>query len=128
MEQIMCFTNYLKTVVKTKGFWWIVPFAFLGFVLAGVFYIYSAVFMLIDLIRFELKKILYGGNESISGAAQFVKFGVGFFFYLIFAIISIILTLPLALVFLLVYCCFFVSSIGRVRGNPFFFHFITASF
>ena len=127
MEQILCFTDYIKGVFKVRGWWYIIPFALVGVVLTGVFYIYSAVYMLLDLIRFELKKVLYKNNEQLSGGAQFVKFLVGFIYYIVFALVAIFAILPLAIFFFLAYCCFFVSSIGKVRGNPFAFHKIEES-
>ena len=123
----MCFTNYLKSVFKVKGWWFLLPFTLIGLVLVLAFYIVAPVFMLIDLIRFELKKILYNSNETISGSAQFVKFLIGFLYYIIFAIVSAVMLLPLAIIYFLTVCCFFVSSFGRAKGNPFAFHAITTS-
>ena len=80
--------------------------------------------MLFDYVRVEIKKILYSDNEGLAGAAQFVKFLVGFFFFMIISILCIIASIPLAMFYFVMYCCFFISSIGKVRGNPFAFHFL----
>ena len=127
MPQLLSFTNYLKTVFNTKLWWVIAPFALVGLIISMVFYIFSPVYMLFDLARFELKKILYDGNDKLSGAAQFIKFGISYFGYSLAALITIILMAPLSIFFFLAYCFFFISSIGRVRGNPFKFHEIEES-
>lgn len=127
MPQIKCFTNYLKEVFKTRFWWVILPFTLIGLVLSLVFFILSPIYMLFDLARFEFKKILYADNEKISGGAQFVKFVISYFGYFIAALITIIFLAPLSIVFFLAYCAFFISSIGRVRSNPFKFHEIEES-
>ncbi len=127
MDQIKCFSNYLKGVFKKEGWWRLFPFALIGMVIALAFYIVASVFMLVDLLRFELKKILYGSNETISGSAQFVKFLMGFPLYFVFSIVSAVLLLPLAILSFLTVCFLFVSSLGRAKGNPYAFHSITNS-
>lgn len=124
MERILCFTALLKRVFATKGWWYIAPFALIGLVFSGLFYILSPFYMIFDYVRLEIKKILYNDNEGLSGAAQFVKFMIGFFAYMLSAVLVIIVSIPLAMAYFLVFIAFFVSSIGRFRGNPFGFHFL----
>ena len=122
MEKIRSFTNYLRYAFSVTGWWYVLPFTLVGLVLSGVFYIYSPIYMMMDLIRYDIKKILYNDNEGLSGGAQFVKFLVGFLYYMIFAITVVFAALPLAIFYFLAFCCFFVSSLGKVRGNPFVYH------
>ena len=122
MEQIQCFTDYMKKVFSTKGWWYIFPFALVGFVLAGLFYIYSPVFMLLDYIRFELKRLIYKDLEGVSGAGQFVILFFCYSVYMSFLISTVMCLIPLAIFYFLTYCFFFISSLGKVRGNPFAFH------
>ena len=127
MEQINAFTNYLKKVFNTKNWWIILPFALIGIVFSGLFYLFSAIYMCFDLARFELRKILYNDNDKLSWSAQFVKFAISYFGYFMAAFITIIFLCILAIGFFLTFCCFFISSVGKTRGNPFIFHTITES-
>lgn len=127
MPQIKSFTEYLKQVFSTRFWWAIVPFALIALVLSGVFYILSPIYMLFDLARFEFRKMLYCDNDKLSGGAQFVKFAISYFGYFIAALITILFMAPLSITFFLAYCGYFISSIGKVRGNPFKFHEIEES-
>lgn len=122
MEQILCFTDYMKKAFKTKGWWYVCPFALVGIVIAGVFYIYSPIFMLIDYIRYEMRRMLYKDLEGVSGAAQFIILFFVYTTYMTFFVTTVILLLPMAVFYFLTYCFFFVSSLGEVQGNPFAFH------
>ena len=127
MDQIKCFSKYLKGVFKVEDWWLLFPFALIGMIIALAFYLVAPVFMLVNLLRFELKKILYCSNETISGSAQFVKFLMGFPLYFVFAIVSAVLLLPLAILNFLTVCFLYVSSLGRAKGTPFAFHSINTS-
>ena len=124
MEKITFFNDYMKKVFHTKGWWYILPFTLLGLIFALVYYIYVVPFMLLDYPYRQLKGLLYKDNDKIDGRAQAVKFAIGYFFFMIFALIAIIAGLPLMLAYFLTFCCFFVSSIGKVRGNPFALNFL----
>ena len=127
MAQINAFTNYLRETFKIKFWWVIVPFAFIGLLFAGLFYLFTPIYMLFDLARFELRKILYSDNEKLSGAAQFIKFAISYFGYFLAAVLTIFQIGLLSMMFMLTFLAFFISSLGRVRGNPFKFHEITES-
>lgn len=122
MEQIKCFNELMKKVFSTKGWWYVVPFAGIGLVFAGLFYLTSPIFMLMDLIRFEMKRLLYKDLAETSAAGQFV---ILFFFYSVymsFVIAAVMCIMPLAICYFFAFGSFFISSLGKVKGNPFAFH------
>ena len=127
MAQISCFASYLKGVFKTKGWWIIFPFALIGLVFSGLFFLLCPIYMMFDLARFEFRKILYTDNDKLSGAAQFVKFAISYFGYFIAASLTILWVCLLSIGFFLAFIAFFLSSLGRTRGNPFKFHEIEES-
>ena len=122
MNIIKDYIGFMKTVFSTKGWWHLLPFTLVGLILSLAFFICSPVYMLLDYLQQEIKKILYGDNESISQASQCVKFILGFACYFNFAFIAIVATLPLAVLYFLSICIYFLSSLGKIRKNPFVFH------
>ena len=101
MDKILCFTAYMKRVFHTKGWWYIVPFAGIGLILMVVYYIYTPIYMLLDYLHIEMKKIVYKDNENLSWSAQFIKFFFAFMFYIVFAITVVFGSVPLAIIYFL---------------------------
>lgn len=122
MSFILCFVNFLKRVFSIKGWWVIFPFALVGLVFAGLFFIFSPLYMLYDFARVSVKKLLYNDNENLSAAAQFVKFLIAFGMYALLYGLTILFSCLLAIGYFLAFCSFFISSAFRLRENPFAFH------
>ena len=122
MENISFMNAYMKKVFSTKGWWYILPFTLFGLIFALVYYVYIFPYMVLAYPASKLKNLLYEDNDKIDGRAQAVKFVVAYLFYFIFELIRIVAGMVLVIAFFLTSCCFFISSIGKVKENPFALH------
>lgn len=78
--------------------------------------------MLLDLLVVETKRILRKDSDDESNLVHAVKHLLGFFFVVYFNLISVFLTLVLAVLYFSSSIFIFVSSLGKVRINPYGFH------
>ena len=122
MNFILCFIGFLKRVFSIKYWWAIFPFAVIGLVFSGLFFLFSPFYMLFDFARISIKRLLYSDNEKLGGAAQFVKFFVAFGMYAFMYGLTVLFSCFLAMGYFITFCAFFISSGFRLRENPFAFH------
>ena len=122
MEKLNLMNEFIKKTVRTKNWFILFPFAIVVWVLCLVYYILISVYLLFDLFVVESKRILKKDSEDESSLVHAVKHLLGFFFVVYFNLISVCLSLALAIIYFLSSVFIFVSSVGNVRINPYGFH------
>lgn len=122
MEKLYLMNEFIKKTVRTKNWFILFPFAIVAVVLCLVYYILISVYLLFDLLVVESKRILKKDSEDESNLVHAVKHLLGFFFVVYFNLISVCLSLVLAILYFLSSVFIFVSSVGKVRINPYGFH------
>lgn len=122
MEKLYLMNEFIKKTVRTKNWYILFPFAIVAVVLCLVYYILISVYLLLDLLVVESKRILKKDSEDESNLVHAVKHLLGFFFVVYFNLISVCLSLVLAIIYFLSSVFIFVSSVGKVRINPYGFH------
>ncbi len=114
--------EFIKKTLRTKNWFILFPFAIVAAVLCLVYYILISVYLFLDLLVVESKRILKKDSEDESNLVHAVKHLLGFFFVVYFNLISVFLSLVLAILYFLSSVFIFVSSVGKVRINPYGFH------
>ena len=122
MEKLNLMNQFIKKTVKTEKWFILFPFALVAAVLWLAYYIIISVYMLFDLLVVETKRILRKDSDDESNLVHAVKHLLGFVFVVYFNLISVCLTLVLAVLYFLSSIFIFVSSLGKVRINPYGFH------
>lgn len=121
MDKIKHLNELWKNVFNIK-FWYVIfPFAIIALLLSGIYYIFSTVYMLFDYALKSYKKALLDDNGERAGV-QIIKYIFAFFYYMIFTIITIVLSLPLAILYVIIGCSLFVSSAFTYNFNLYKFH------
>lgn len=122
MEKLYLMNDFIKKTVKTKYWFILFPFAIVAAVLWLVYYIVMSVYLLFDLLVVETKRVLRKDFEDESNFVHAVKHLLGFIFVVYFNLISVCLSLVLAILYFLSSIFIFVSSVGKVKNNPYGFH------
>ena len=122
MEKLYLMNEFIKKTVGTKNWFILFPFAIVAVVLWLVYYILISVYLLFDLLVVESKRILKKDSLDESNLVHAVKHLLGFFFVVYFNLISVCLSLVLAILYFLSSIFIFVSSVGKIRNNPYGFH------
>ena len=122
MEKLYLMNEFIKKTLRTKNWFILFPFAIVAAVLCLVYYILISVYLFLDLLVVESKRILKKDSEDESNLVHAVKHLLGFFFVVYFNLISVFLSLVLAILYFLSSVFIFVSSVGKVRINPYGFH------
>ena len=122
MEKLYLMNEFIKKTVRTKNWFILFPFAIVAVVLWLVYYILISVYLLFDLLVVESKRILKKDSLDESNLVHAVKHLLGFFFVVYFNLISVCLSLVLAILYFLSSIFIFVSSVGKIRNNPYGFH------
>lgn len=122
MEKMYLMNEFIKKTVKTKNWFILFPFAIVASVLWLVYYIVMSVYLLFDLLVVETKRVLRKDSEDESNLVHAVKHFLGFFFVVYFNLISVFLSLVLAILYFLSTIFIFISSVGKVKNNPYGFH------
>ena len=122
MSYINCLATLLRNTITKKTTWIIFPFAVVAVVLSAVYFIYSAVYMLIDLLTVEMRKELETGNDKVGLLAMAYKYLIAYSVYISFQLARIFMLIPMAVFYFIIDMCLFVSSIGKVKEDPFIFH------
>ena len=122
MEKLYLMNEFIKKTVRTKNWFILFPFAIVAAVLCLAYYILISVYLLLDLLVVESKRILKKDSEDESNLVHAVKHLLGFFFVVYFNLISVCLSLVLAILYFLSSVFIFASSVGKVRINPYGFH------
>ena len=122
MEKLYLMNEFIKKTVRTKNWFILFPFTIVAAVLGLVYYILISIYLLLDLLVVESKRILKKDSEDESNLVHAVKHLLGFFFVVYFNLISVFLSLVLAILYFLSSVFIFVSSVGKVRINPYGFH------
>jgi hypothetical protein len=121
MEKIKKTNELLENVFSSGKNFVIFPFSLIGLVFIGLFYLFSPFYMLAELFVRELNSILKADSENDSNGAQIVKNLIGFGLVVAFNFLRAVLLLPLATGYFIASISFVISSIGRLRVNPFKF-------
>ena len=127
MEKINLINNICKKIFNTKYWFALFPFAIVSLFLLLVYYILASIYLLFDIIKLELKFILLKDSDNESNGVQIVKYLFGFFYVVYFNLITVIIAIPLGIIYYLIAIMIFVSSLGRVKTSPFGFHTIANS-
>lgn len=122
MEKLNLMNDFIRKTIKTKTWFLVVPFAIIVTVLWLAYYIVTSVYLLLDLLVVESKRILKKDSNDESNLVHAIKHLIGFFFVVYFNLISVCLSLVLAVLYFLAAIFIFVSSIGKVRISPYGFH------
>ena len=122
MEKLYLMNEFVKKTVRTKIWFILFPFAIVTAVLWLAYYILISVYLLLNLLVVESKRILKKDSEDESNLVHAVKHLLGFFFVVYFNLISVCLSLVLAILYFLSSVFIFASSVGKVRINPYGFH------
>ena len=122
MEKLNLMNDFIRKTIKTKLWFLIFPFAIVVTVLWLAYYIVTSVYLLFDLLVVESKRILRKDSNDESNLVHAIKHLIGFFFVVYFNLISVFLSLVLAVLYFLAVIFVFVSSIGKVRISPYGFH------
>ena len=122
MEKLNLMNDFIRKTIKTKIWFLVFPFAIVVTVLWLAYYIVTSVYLLFDLLVVESKRILRKDSNDESNLVHAIKHLIGFFFVVCFNLISVCLSLVLAVLYFLAAIFIFVSSIGKVRINPYSFH------
>ena len=122
MEKLNLMNDFIRKTIKTKNWFLVFPFAIVVAVLWLAYYIVTSVYLLFDLLVVESKRILRKDSNDESNLVHAIKHLIGFFYVVYFNLISVCLSLVLAVLYFLAAISIFVSSIGKVRINPYGFH------
>lgn len=122
MEKLYLMNDFIKKTVKTKEWFILFPFAIIAAVMWMVYYIVISVYLLLDLLAFESKRILRKDSDNESDLVHAVKHFIGFGFVVIFNLISVCFSLVLGVLYFLSSIFIFISSFGVIKNNPYGFH------
>ena len=122
MEKLYLMNNFIKKVVRSGNWLILCPFAIIAAIIWVAYYIIISVYLLIDLLVVESKRVLRKDTEDESSLAHAVKHLIGFIFPVYFNLVTVGLTLVLAVLYFLSSIFIFLSSVGTVRINPYGFH------
>ena len=122
MEKLNLMNDFIRKTIKTKTWFLVVPFAIIVTVLWLAYYIVTSVYLLLDLLVVESKRILKKDSNDESNLVHAIKHLIGFSFVVYFNLISVCLSLVLAVLYFLAAIFIFVSSIGKVRISPYGFY------
>ena len=122
MEKLNLMNDFIRKTIKTKNWFLVFPFAIVVTVLWLAYYILTSVYLLLDLLVVESKRILRKDSNDESNLVHAIKHLIGFFFVVYFNLILTCSSLVLAVLYFLAAIFIFVSSIGKVRINPYGFH------
>ena len=121
MKKIELMNSLLKEIFKTPKNFILFPFAMVAFLFIAVFYFVCPFYMLFDLIVNELRSILENDGENTHWAVLIVRNIIGFGFVVAFNLFKTLLLVPLALSYFMTSCLFTISSLMKLRKNPFAF-------
>lgn len=122
MTYINSMVALLKGALTKKRTWIVFPFTITAILLSASYFVYSAWYMLVDLLSREMRKELESGNEKAGPLATAFKYMIAYSVYIGFELSRIFMLVPMAMTYFTVDICLFISSLGGVRENPFAFH------
>ena len=122
MKYINCLAELLRKSLRQKRTWIIFPFTIVAIVLSAVYFVFSAVYMLVDLIVIELKKELTSNNDNVGVLAMAFKYLIAYSIYIYFYLVKTVMLVPMAIVYFVINIFLFISSVGGVKECPFAFH------
>ena len=122
MTYLTSLAALLKRTLNKKSTWILFPFTIVAVVLNAAYFIYSTVYMLIDLLVIETRKELARNNENVGVLATAFKYLIFYPVYICFEIARIYMLIPMAIIYFTIDIFLFVSSLGSVKENPFIFH------
>ena len=122
MEKLNLMNDFIRKTIKTKNWFLVFPFAIVVTALWLAYYIVTSVYLLLDLLVVESKRIFRKDSNDESNLVHAIKHLIGFVYVVYFNLITACLSLVLAFLYFLAAIFIFVSSIGKVRINPYGFH------
>ena len=122
MDYINSLVELLRKSLSQKRTWIIFPFTIFAVVLSAIYFVFSAVYMLIDLLVIEMRKELSSNNENVGGLAMAFKYLITYSIYSYFYLVKTVILVPMAIIYFLINIFLFISSVGEVKECPFKFH------
>ena len=118
MEKIEKMNSLLKEIFNNKHSFLLFPFAICGLVFVMLFYIVASVYELFDIFIKDLQSVFYN-IEKDNNHTQTVKTLLGFWFVVIFNLVKSCVAMPLTIFYFFTSIFFYVSSIGKLKTNPY---------
>ena len=120
MKKVTAINELMKAVFSSAKNFIIFPFGIVALLFSGLYYAILPFYMLTDYLAVEYKRTVLVGEET--PPVQVVKHLLGYFFYVLLSCLVLTLSLPLVMGYFVISVCIFISSLGKVKVNPFKFH------
>lgn len=121
MKKLESMNKLFMEIFKSYNNFIVFPFAIVGIVSIIVFYVFFPFYMLSDLLVKELNSIIQEDKEKDSSGVQIVKNLIGFGIVVLFNFYRALMSIVLAIGYFMTSISFMVSSLGKVKSNPFEF-------
>ena len=121
MDKMNKMNELVKKIFESPKHFLLFPFAFVGLLLIGLYYLVLPTYMLAEVFVKDFQAIIYENNDKDSNSSKAIKAFIGFGWVVFFNFIKCCLSIPLALSYVLISIAFYFSSLGKFKAFPFAF-------